>query len=293
MDTKYKISDFTGSRYCYPYRELAHQAAPEQIRDYCNAIRNRFLPIAKVFTGVDNSRWVLRHFLALKFSISAAILSGSAIYARDHNLLMGAPYFNYYALLNCCRAFLMTAPDIEWRGRPTLEMTHSKILNVTGDLMRRLDGAPQRQWSEKLRLAREHRELYSYQFPGTGLRFVGHGACDPDDTADFARLIVELAMLNSECFEACLFKHAEEKVSTPTLADHALGQVYEIAGIHIRDAYDSERLGKLVARWGRVSTLEVMASDGMIEDFYGSYASPDGDAGDFYADDYMSHLLVL
>jgi len=157
----YNVREFTGSDYCYEYNELLVQATSDQVRAYCVATKEQFAPIGKEFTDEDNSLWILRHYLALKFVISASIMSGSAIYAQAHNLLMAVPYFNYYTILNCCRAFLMTSPDVRWAGRATMEMTHSRILNVTGDLMRRLDPSPDRKWSERLKRARQYRELYS------------------------------------------------------------------------------------------------------------------------------------
>src|SRR5690348_5836220 len=106
------IDELTGSDFCYSYRALTAEATRPQIERYCTAVKNRFRPIVDAFDDQANGIWVLRHYLALKFAISASILSGSAIHALRQNLVMGVPYFNYYTLLNCGRAFLMTSPDL-------------------------------------------------------------------------------------------------------------------------------------------------------------------------------------
>lgn len=206
---------------------------------------------------------------------------------------MGVPYFNYYAILNCCRAFLMTSPDVFLDGNVTTKMTHSKIINLTGDLMKRLDRTPERQWTERLRLAREHRELYSYRFPASGSAFVDDVAFDAEGAARFARLIAELAMLNSECFDACLEKHAPVIMKTLPLQDHDWAVSYEILGVKKKDPYDRERFNKIVYGLGRVSTLELMKSDGMIEDFYGAWCCENPEGTFFDPDDFMGHILNL
>ena len=129
----------TGSDYCYHYVELQRQANSAQIRQYCANRRALFAPIAKAFNVEANSKWILRHYLAIKFATAANMLAGSAAYARSHNLMLGVPYFNYYAVLNACRAFLLTSPQLIWEGGKTVEMTHQNILNRTADYMRALD----------------------------------------------------------------------------------------------------------------------------------------------------------
>jgi hypothetical protein len=287
------IITYTGSEFCYAYRALPDQASQAQIEAYCSAVKDRFRPIARAFDTSANGIWVLRHYLALKFTISASILSGSAIHALQQNLLMGVPYFNYYTLLNCCRAYLMTSPDVIWRGVDTMKLSHEKILNLTANLMKRLDRDPARRWGERLNLARAHRETYSYRFPATGPTLVGYDALDPHKAADLARLIAELAMLNSECFQGVLRKHVPEGIRVGALADHDWASAYDIAGETFVDRDDRYRFQKFLYGWSRVSTLDVMASDGLIEDFYGGWCAEDPQDGQFDPDDWTDHLLWL
>lgn len=289
----YDIIKYTGSNYCYHYRALPFEVSEIQIADFCRRQKDRFLPVARAFDERANGLWVLRHYLAIKFTVSASMLSGSAIYAYERNLLMGVPYFNYYTLLNCCRAFLLTSPDVEWKGEKTMKMPHETILNLTGDLLRHLDPGRAGEWGERLKHARAVRETYSYRFPATGVDLVGDEAVDPEAIARLARLIAELAMLNSECFDAVLHKRVPNDIAVGPVDDHCWASAYDIAGAPAIDPDDASRFGKFRRGWGRVSTLEVMTSDGMMNDFYGGWTASDPVAGAFDPDDWNFHLLNL
>lgn len=120
----------TGSAYCYAYRELPRQATSEQISNYCASTRRLFAPITKSFGARDNSVWVLRHYLSLKFVTAASLLAGSAQYAFERNLLIGVPYFNYYAVLNACRADLLTSPHA--RGNSWGQLIFKDLVKFDG-----------------------------------------------------------------------------------------------------------------------------------------------------------------
>ncbi|WP_267213224.1 hypothetical protein [Chelatococcus asaccharovorans] len=284
----------TGSAYCYSCRELPRQATSEQISNYCAVTRRLFAPIAKAFGARDNSLWVLRHYLALKFVTAASLLAGSAQYAFERNLLIGVPYFNYYAVLNACRAYLLTSPHVKWDGHKTVEMTHENILNRTAEYMRALDPVRRLAWRERLAALRNHRELFSYRFPLSGPDLIGREALDPGAVTELACLIAELASLNSECFQGSLEKHASDELDVPAIPDHVWSSVYELAGSAAADPLDRERFGKFVRGWKTVSTLEVMAYDGLMEDLYGSWTDADPIMDDaFDPDDYSRLLLAL
>ncbi|MGZ2411129.1 hypothetical protein ACUXST_000526 [Sphingomonas sp. F9_3S_D5_B_2] len=281
----------TGSDYCYHYSELPRQASLEQIRNYCADRRQMFAPIAKAFDAAANSRWVLRHYLAIKFATAANMLAGSSVYARDHNLMLAVPYFNYYAVLNACRAFLLTSPPVEWNGRDTVEMTHAKILNLTGDYMRALDPTRRNESNAQLERLRGHRELFSYRFPLSGRGLTGGEAFDCEAAISLGRLIAELASLNSECLDASLRKHASMELPVGKISDHEWASAYELSGVSLPDTDDQYRFDKYVRGWRTVSPLEVMTSDGLIEDIYGNWKDPDDRPGMFDPDE--SHNIIL
>jgi hypothetical protein len=263
------------------------------IQAYCSVQRSKFAPLAKAFDAEGNSRWVLRHYLAIKFATAANMLAGSAAYAHDHNLMLAVPYFNYYAVLNACRAYLMTSPDVVWDGSKTVEMTHKNIINRTADYMRVLDPTRRQTWRLQLETLREHRELFSYRFPLSGPGLTENSALDHKAAAAFARLIAELASLNSECFEAALRKHARLDLPVLEIADHEWASAYELAGASMPDFDDLYRFDKYVRGWKTVSTLEVMTSDGLVDDIYGNWTDPDDKLGSFDPDRTHSIILAL
>ncbi len=238
---------------------------------------------------------LMRHYLAIKFSTAAALFAGSAAFAYERNLLMGVPYFNYYALLSACRAYLLTSPHVTWGGAKTIEMNHENILNRTADYLRDLDPSRRVEWRSQMARLREHRELFSYRFPMSGPRFVGYSALDPAASTNLARLIAELAALNSECFEAVLSKHVGKDMPVIDLPGHDWATAYELAGAPAVDPADRERFGKLRSGWCTVSPLHVMTSDGMMDDLYGSWTdtSSEDDFNGFDPDNYSSLILPL
>lgn len=283
----------TGSDFCYPYEALPVDADISMIRAYCKAQRTKFAAIAKAFDDEANSRWVLRHYLAIKFITASNMLAGSAAYAYDHNLMLGVPYFNYYAVLNACRAYLMTSPNVEWSGNKTVEMTHQNIINRTADYMRDLDPSRRQHWKWQLLELRESRELFSYRFPLSGPGLTENRALDHEGATDLARLIAELASLNSECFQAALRKHAKDNFSVPEIPDHAWASAYDLSGASMPDFDDLNRFYKYVRGWKTVSTLQVMTFDGLIDDIYGNWSDADEEAGNFDPDRTHSTVLAL
>lgn len=283
------------SSYCCGYRALKQEATLTQLRNYCEATRRHFTPIAKSFTPEENSLWLLRHYLATKFVAAANLFAGSSEYAYRHNLLMGVPYFSYYAVLSVCRAYLMTSPLVVWNSDTTVKMTHKKILNCTADGLRALDPSRRDQWLQQMEYLRDQRELFSYKFPLSGPDFVGRNTMNPGPSTKLARLVAELAALNSECFEAVLTKHAEADMAIVDLPDHRWAQTYTLAGIPPDDAADRHRFTKLRRGWRTVLPLHLMISDGHHDDLYGSWCDPDreGASDGFDPDNYSSLILQL
>lgn len=283
----------TGSAYCYAYVELPRQASVSQIKNYCSTTRRLFAPIAKAFKEDANSRWVLRHYLAIKFATAANLLAGSATYAYDHNLMLGVPYFNYYAVLNACRAYLMTSPHVIWDGAKTVEMTHQNILNRTADYLRALDPGRAPAWGRDLELLRDRRELFSYRFPLSGVGLAGEEAFEPEPAISLARLIAELASVNSECLDASLSKHSSGEIPVRKMSDHEWASAYELAGAQARDRDDEYRFSKLVRKWKTVSPLQVMCSDGLMDDVYAAWSDSHERPGAFDPDEYSRLVLAL
>ncbi len=283
----------TGSHYCYPYVELCNQASVAQVNAYCSTTRRLFAPIAKSFDVDLNSRWILRHYLAIKFITASNLLAGSAIYAYDNNLMLSIPYLNYYAVLNSCRAYLMTSPHVTWNGTKTLEMTHQNIINRTVDYLRALDPKRVTAWASALEVLRDRRELFSYRFPLSGAALVGKDAFEPDPARSLACLIAELASLNSECLDASPCKHSSGNIPVREMSDHEWATAYDLAGARELDGKDQYRFSKLLRQWKTVSPLQLMCSDGLMDDVYSAWSDSYERPGVFNPDDYSRLVLSL
>lgn len=289
------ITKATGSSYCFAYRQLPKEATVEQLQDYCSGVRRLFAPIAKDMDTEKNSIWVLRHYLAIKFIAASSLLAGSAEHSFKQNIQLAVPYFNYYALLSACRAYLLTSPQMQWDGQKTMQMTHENIMNRTADYMRSLDPSRKDRWRERMAMYRTAREMFSYKFPLSGPRLLPREYMQPDAAIELCRLIAELASLNSECLQAAVEKHSTKGLKVAPLPDHVWAYQYEVESAPEIDKEDMYRFGKYYGSWGEVSTLEVMTSDGLVDDLYGNWCDSSGDdsPNTFNPDDCSRLVLAL
>jgi hypothetical protein len=75
------------------------------------------------------------------------------------------------------------------------------------------------------------------------------------------------------------------------IADHEWALAYELAVASRPDFDDLYRFDKFVRGWKTVAPLEVMTSDGLIDDIYGNWTDPDGRPGQFDPD--QTHDIIL
>ena len=172
-------------------------------------------------------------------------------------------------------------------------MTHQNILNRTADYLRALDSERAPTWAYALELLRDRRELFSYRFPLSGAGLAGEETFEPELAIDLARLIAELASLNSECLNASLRKHSSEDIPVRDISDHEWASVYKLAGMQTRDHDDHHRFSKLTRGWKTVSPLEVMCSDGLMDDIYTAWTDVHERPGAFDPDECARLVLAL
>ena len=284
------IARLAGSDFEYRYRELP-KFDDADIRQYITRTRTLAAPIATSFNDERNAEWFIRSYLALKLVLASTLLANTALYARDHNLQSVRPYLSYYLMLNCCRAFIFTLPCMPWQGLTTIEMTHSKILNVATDKLKRLRSDEDERCGPILRVAKEQRDLFSYRFPATGLSLFGPNLVDLDVAIDIARLFAELAQLNLACLEGEIRKQAPGPFSIPQVDDIWHTVRYLTAGEDFVDDDDYQRVGYFYRKYKRPVALIGIATEGLVEDFFGAWSS-DNEEG-FDPDRDTSLLLDL
>lgn len=286
-----RIDQLSGSQFGYDYDRLTAIFDDATMRAYTEQTRRLFSPIAKAFDDTANTEWLLRTYLALKFILHATIMAGSARYCRSRNVQIAVPYLNYYLLLSTCRAFLLTCPDVTWQGVSTTVITHSKAINQTADLLKRLDADIAVGLKQRLLAAKDQRELFSYAFPMTGAGALETQVPDVEEAIRWAGVLAELAHLNSACLEGAVAKHSQGGFSLLEaqaweLMEHRLSD-----GEEYFDEVDWEWLSKLYSRHRGPVALTALVTEGMTEDFFGIWADGDAAPGGFDPDKQWKLLL--
>lgn len=282
------IARLAGSDIEYRYKELP-KSSDAEIRQYIERTRSLAASIATGFDDERNAEWFIRSYLALKLVLASTLLANTALYARDHNLQAVKPYLSYYLMLNCCRAFIFTLPCVPWKGLRTIEATHSKILNVASDKLKRLSANEERRCGSILSIAKEQRNLFSYRFPATGLSLFGASLVDLDVAIDIARLFTELTQLNLACLEGEIRKRTSGAFSTSEVDDMWHTVRYETEAQDLVDDDDYHRVGYFHRKYTGPIALVGMATEGLVEDFFGAWSS-DNEVG--FDPDIRTNLLL-
>lgn len=286
------INSHSGSEYTYEFKVLPNLATESDVASYCQTTRAKFATIAKSFDDNTNTEWLVRNYLAVKFIHAASITLGTAIYGERKNVLSTLPYCIYYALFYCCRAFLFTIPDFEWKGIGSIEKTHSSILNLTATHLRRLNSQTAAERGAVLKRAQSQRELYSYRFPTTGLAFIEDFAIRLGEAEELCQLLSDLAKLNSDCLESALRKHSPGKFRVAQGDAIRIAMTYELDGVETEDTNDYYRIGYHIRKFSTVSNLAFMATEGLRDDYATSWSADERhDQDAFNPDDYMYLLL--
>jgi hypothetical protein len=273
------ITTLTGSQFHYTYHQIPLNCGPDQIGAYCKTTRQMFASVAKTFDDAANTEWLVRSYLALKFILGATVMASSAEYAEGHNLQIALPYLNYYTVLNCCRAFLLSAPGRPWKGDKSIHLTHSNIIASSGDTLKRLDASLAAQIQPRLYLAQRQRELFSYRFPASGLTAIDRNLLSVGEAISLARLFTELAQVNLACLESAVQKHRPGHYQILETADTWRLLEYDLGSEILIDDSDWHRVGYFLRKHAAPVALVAMATHGLLEDVFGAWTSPDDNEG--------------
>ncbi|MDF1848781.1 MAG: hypothetical protein P1U69_16395 [Parvibaculaceae bacterium] len=265
-----QIAKLVGSSYIYEYQEL--DSLPDShVTRYINRTRQISATKAQGFGDRENTEWFIRTYLSLKYVLASTVLITSSQYAEKMNLQITLPYLNYYTLLNCSRAFLLTMPCIEWHSDNSISMTHSKTLNVTTEKLRRLGMSAATQFGSLAKRAQAQRELFSYRFPASGLGVFGDDLVSSNEIETMARKLVELAQVNLSCFETAIARKTTRSFKLLDLDDVWKLMKYETSTGELIDDDDYQRVGYFIHKYKTPSTFPALATEGLVEDFFGAW----------------------
>jgi hypothetical protein len=283
------FSKFTGLEFGMEYLLTAAKWDEEDCKRYCSRTKEAFAAYTKAWTDHHNSEWITKNYLALKMILSASVMLTSFEYCQRKNVRIVQPYLLYYATLSCCRAVCFTRPDSQLQSPDFYQMSHSKIINVTSQHLDAIFPSYAGTYKPFLLHLRDDREMFSYKFPATGTARA-QTEKNFDAVVDLCSLLAENAQLNSECLEASINRNVVGNYSfNPEVAEKCF--LYETPSKRFVDEDDAYRIAYIARRDPKPYNLLRMATEGLLDDFFGSWA-PEADEGDPYNPDQEWRVLL-
>lgn len=270
----------------YDYIYLPEKFTETELKLYSNWVYGNVHRIyGKEYDTLLNTEWVARHYLASKMVYSASIMMSSLEYSCEMNLKIVKPYLSYYAVLTCCRALLFVLPNQSWKDSGFIDATHSKIANVIKDACSKLNTEFGNRVNRKIELLRVNRELFSYRFPASGIV----SECREMDIAEVKELcsiLCEIAQLTSEQIENYYTKNFSEiKLSVDINSDYIQKLFcYPGYGSSIIDEEDLYRIDYIRRKQPLPTSIWMMMSEGMTEDFFAPWCPEDDNTGMYNPD---------
>lgn len=263
----------------FEYKELYSTFGEKVIEVRINDLRPYFAEIAKSYNIKSNTQWIIRTCLASKMILASSVLLTSAQYAKSKNLRIVEPYLLYYPLLSCARAVIFTYPHVGWNDDLTT-MTHSKTINLVGDIVAKCDKEKGEEIKKLIDWAREYREIFSYKFPAN--RLTGH-LINFEKVVAGCRLLCEIAQLQSAILEAAITKHVTQQYGIDEM-EVIRTYLYGEKNFQFIDSEDGYRLNYIQRKVTRPFSIINTMTEGMVEDFFGAWCS-DLDDNDVYNPD--------
>lgn len=255
----------------FEYLNIDIQFTEKEISKNVESLRKEFAKLTKNWNAELNSQWVARDYIAVKMILSSSILLSSVEFANEKNLRIVEPYLIYYSLLNCSRAVVLTNPFNEWNNGEIFTMTHQKTINVVGDIITKYNKEIGKKTKEFIDWAREYREIFSYKFPANGLT---EHHLKLDDTIEICKLLCEIAQLQSKVLENSINKNVRTEFSLDWNI-LSIGYKYGEKNFKFIDREDGYRLDYITRKQKRPYSLHLTMTEGMVEDFFGSWYPED------------------
>jgi hypothetical protein len=251
----------------FEYTNIDFNFSDKEISKNVISLNTEFSKQTKAWNEELNSKWVARDYIAVKMILSSSVLLASVEFANERNLRIVEPYLIYYSLLNCSRAVILTSPFSEWNEGEIFTMTHQKTINIVGDILSKYNKEIGKATKEFIDWAREYRELFSYKFPANGLT---EHHLSLVDTVETCKLLCEIAQLQSKVLENAVTKNVKTEFN---LDWNILSVGYRYGGKNFQfiDKEDGYRLDYITSKQKRPYALHSTMTEGMVEDFFGSW----------------------
>lgn len=280
MDSDF--SKHTGIGWGISFDHISAEWDEEKCQEFCSNLKQKYAVQTKAWSDDLHSEWLTRNYLAVKMILSASVMLTSFEYCREKNVRIVQPHLLYYAALSCCRAVIFTRPDFKLQSGDFYQMNHSKIINVIGghlDATFPKSGAGYKSFLLKLR---DDREMFSYKFPARG---IARSEMDKqfESVMKLCSLLSENTQLNSECLEASIEKYVSGNFTVkPEIVEKCF--LYESESEGFVDDDDYYRTNYMVRKNWTPCNLRTMATEGLVEDYFGSWY-PENEDGEPYNPD--------
>ncbi len=267
--------NYAGRSWFYHFRHIPINCEEAEVEKTCQALLQDMAPITKDWNEAKNSEWIVRVYFAAKMILSSSVMAQSLEFAQKTNLRVVNSYLDYYTVLNCLRAIILTNPHVAWSNGELLKTTHTKTINVAVSILSRFNKEVAQRVNHHVAHLKAFRELISYRAPSNGDGFPKAEI----DVINSCRFFAEIAQMQSELFEVSVRKNVKGKFA---LTDDAISQIcnVEIDDFDFFDEADCYRLGYLQRKYSIPTNMLHVMSEGHVEDFFGSWVSDDESTGD-------------
>ncbi|MDD5708774.1 MAG: hypothetical protein PHR35_22900 [Kiritimatiellae bacterium] len=268
-----------GQDWYYEFRELSATCNAGKVAAYCQRLSTQYSKLTSTWTEDSNSEWISRVYFAVKMALSSSVMAMSLDYARCTNLRVVESYLEYYMVLNCMRAVMLTMPSQAWTDGSLMQSTHSKTIQVVAQVVTQLDKACGQQLLSGITHLKALREYISYRGPSSG----GSMKSPRFDSILWSRFLLELAQLQSEILEKSIIKQA---TSGFALKSEFIAKICrcEIDGLVFQDSEDVYRMGYLKRKHPLPTNIMHMMSEGHVEDYFGSWCAEEQEDAIFNPD---------
>lgn len=249
----------------------------------------RYSKITKDWNEEKNSEWLCRFFLGAKLVMAATLHVNALHYAESRNLRIVIPYLRYYSVFSLLRAVCYSLPEVEWKGGAIINIGHGNAIGAAITHLRRLDTKVASNIEKEISRLKAERELISYRAPSCG----DEQTSEKNRFLRTCKLLAEVAQFNSELFEASMNKYAGNDIF-PLKYDYLkkLTSV-EINGHYFGDKEDAWQLDYLAQNHPRPANIVHLMSEGLVDNFFGAWASPSEDANMFNPDKQKSIIFDI
>ena len=271
---------FAGRDWSYDFKQIPVALEEDVAKKKIEKLLSRYAKITKSWNDHDNSIWICRLYMATKLIMMATLQVNSLQFAGRVNLRVASPHLQYYSLLSLARAVCLTIPEIDWADGELLKMSHARAIKQTVDYLASFDRSLAQSVNDAIRSAKAQRELIDYRAPTSGDAKIGA----LQDLILKCRLLAEFAQLNSELLESSFEKHNSN--SDFDVEDEEIMKILsvEIEGEVFLDDEDYYRVGYILRKHPRPASLQMLMTDGHVEDFFGAWCDKEDKEASFDPD---------